>query len=151
MKKTQSKTPKDVLSGIIREKIGKYLKFPSIYRFITDLFGKLRARWKIITVGLLSLIFIILIALVSLDLYKNVQIKNNVEAERQKLVSDVQFWESIVKKYKGYRDAYFKLAVLEYQLKDFDKSEEHLSQVIKLDPNFKDANELRGLLRKEAK
>ncbi|MDO8639672.1 MAG: tetratricopeptide repeat protein [bacterium] len=151
MKKTQSKMSKNILSGIIREKIGKYLKFPSIYRFITDLFGKFRTRREIITVGFFSLFLIVLIVLVSVDLYKNVQTKNNVEAERQKLASDIRSWESIVGKYKGYRDAYFKLAVLEYQLKDFDKSKEFLNQVIKLDPNFKDADELKELLRKEAK
>ncbi|MCL4386782.1 tetratricopeptide repeat protein [Patescibacteria group bacterium] len=142
MKKSESKKPKNTLSEIIREKIGKYLKFPSIYRFITE------KPWFTIFASIAVLLGIIFL---SLNLYKNIQIKNNVEAERQKLTSDVQFWESIVHKYKGYRDAYFKLAVLEYQLKDFDKSKEYLNQAIKLDPNFKDANELKELLRKEAK
>jgi len=133
------------------------MEFPRIYRFITDPFVSasrriLRAsqlaltKWKVITIGSLSLVLLVAIAVVSFDLYKNLQERQKVEQERQKLISKVKFWESITSKYKGYRDAYFQLAVLEYQLKNFDQSKSYLQKAIEIDPNFEAARKLEKLL-----
>ena len=121
-------------SGIIRGLVGNYrrLKLPSNYR--------------VITVIILSLFLVILIFIVSLDLYKNFQEKGKIEAKRAKLASDVRYWETVVWKYKDYRDAYFKLAVLEYELKDFGKSRDYLRKVLEIDPNFEVGRRFEKLL-----
>lgn len=121
-------------SGIIRGLVGNYrrLKLPSNYR--------------VITVIILSLFLVILISLVSLDLYKNFQEKGKIEAKRAELASEVRYWENVVGKYKDYRDAYFKLAVLEYELKDFGKSRVYLRKVLEIDPNFEVGRRFEKLL-----
>ena len=61
-------------------------------------------------------------------------------------VKEVKFWEENLSKYPEYRDAYFRLAVLEYELRNFEKSEEYLEKVFKLDPSFKEGKKLEKLL-----
>lgn len=122
------------------------MKFPRIYRFITE---SVFTRWKLISIGLLSFILLVAITVVSFDLYKNLSEKQKVEQERQKLIAKVNFWESIASQYKDYRDAYFQLAVLEYQLKNFDQSKSHLQKALGIDPNFEAARKLEKLLNIE--
>lgn len=121
-------------SGIVRGIVGKYkeFKFPSNYR--------------IITVIVLSLVLIALISLISLDFYKNFGEKQRVGEERQKLVSEILFWQGIIAKHKDYRDAYFKLASLEYQLKNFNQARKYLQKVLEIDPNFEVGRRLEKLL-----
>ena len=56
------------------------------------------------------------------------------------------YWQGIVSKYKDYRDGYFQLAVLEYQLGNIQKAKLHLDEVLKLDPNFEKGRELGKVL-----
>jgi hypothetical protein len=51
-----------------------------------------------------------------------------------------------VSKQKGYRDGYFMLAVLNYQLKDFTKAGEYNQKVLSIDPSFSPALELKKVL-----
>lgn len=140
-----NKNKPSISSGKVREKFGKKSswRFPNIYRRITDF---IRLKWRIILVGLVSFILLFCISILSFDLYKNIQEKQKIEKERQKLISEVIFWESVVNKYKDYRDAYFNLAVLEYQLKNFDKTKAYLQKVLELDPNFNEGRKLEKLL-----
>lgn len=128
-------------------------QFPSIYRFITDRVGKIslksikhKLKTETFWIGILVLIIIAAILFVGIDLYKNVQEKQKVEAERGKITAEIEFWQKITKKYKGYRDAYFKIALLEYKLGDTQKSKEYLNEVFKLDPNFEKGRELEKIL-----
>ena len=66
----------------------------------------------------------------------------NVKKERERIVSEINHWGKVVSKYSDYRDAYFKLAVLEYQLGDNEKSKKYLEKALKLDPNFDKGREL---------
>lgn len=88
----------------------------------------------------------ILAAFLSFDIYKNFRIRNEVLGERQKIQSEVQRWEGIKNEHKDYRDAYFKLAILYYQLKDFENARKNLQKVFVLDPNFEKGRELEKLL-----
>lgn len=106
--------------------------FPKNTRFITERFH----NRIVILVGLLSVVLLIMISFVGWDLYKNIQEKKRIEIERQQIISEIDFWQTVSKKYKGYRDAYFKLAVLEYKLGNDAKSQFYLSKTFALDPNF---------------
>lgn len=97
-------------------------------------------------IALLSFIMLYLIGISSFDLYTTYQEKLKLDLERQKIISKIQYWQGIVSKYKDYRDAYFQLAILEYRLRDFDKSKHYLDKALALDPNFEKGRELEKIL-----
>ena len=113
-------------------------KFPSIYRLITD---KTNAPLIVLSVFLVIAIFI-----VGVDLSQNLSEKDLRERLYASKVKEVGFWEKNLSKYPGYRDAYFRLAVLEYELRNFEKSEDYLEKVFKLDPSFEEGEKLEKLL-----
>lgn len=140
-------------------------QFPNIYRIITDpfvvflrlrsgraLFGtglsfiRQKSKMEAFWVGMLTGIVIIAIAIVGLDLSKNILEKQKIDSKRNKIISEIQFWQEATYKYKGYRDAYFKLALLEYELGDIEKTNIYLKKTFELDPNFKPANDFKQKL-----
>lgn len=123
-------------SGIVRGLFGKYPQF------------KLPSNYRTITIVIISLFLFFLIFLISLDFYKNLLKKQEIEATRTKLTSEIQFWQKVIEKYKDYRDAYFQLAVLEYKLGNFERARDFLQKTSTLDPNFKPALELDKVLDK---
>lgn len=52
------------------------------------------------------------------------------------------YWEDVVKRHPGYRDAYFKLAILSFQLGEREKAKEYLQEVFLIDPNFEEGRKL---------
>jgi len=134
-------------------------QFPNIYRIITDAFVSVKrylfrvdsyfkkiSKFEAFWVGMLIGIVIIAIAIVSLDLSKNILEKEKIDSKRNKINSEIQFWQEATYKYKGYRDAYFKLALLEYELGDIEKTGFYLKKTFELDPNFKPANDFKEKL-----
>ncbi len=120
--------------------MSKKREFPKIYRTITE---RLNSS-KIVVLVLFILAVAIIIS--GLDLYKNLEAKQKIDKERQEIISEINFWQGIASKYKGYRDAYYQLAVLEYRLKDFDKAKFYLEKALALDPNFEEGRRLRRFL-----
>ncbi len=123
-------------------------QFPNIYRFITE---KIKIPKKELNNLMLGFVFgVILVSLVffSLDLLSNLREKSSIDAKQQNLKSQVGYWQQVVGKQKGYRDGYFMLSVLEYQLKNLDKSENYLKMVLSIDPNFGPALEFEKILNK---
>lgn len=139
-------------------------QFPSISRVITE--NKFLVRVNKQTIRLLSqakfkkiviflsasltililLVLIIGISLLSIKIYQNLTLANKLNLQREKLQSQINFWNSVVNKYPGYKDSYFRIAVLEYSLGDFKKSEEFNAKALLLDPNYTDAKKLELLL-----
>ena len=127
-------------------------EFPNIFRFITEqkYFKKIKKhQWRLITAGFVSAIILGAIVIVGADSYKNYQENKRLSEKRENIETQIKFWQSINQKYPGYRDSYFELALLEYQLKDFDKSREYLKEALKLDPNFKEGRKLENILSKK--
>jgi tetratricopeptide (TPR) repeat protein len=62
------------------------------------------------------------------------------------LQSKANFWQAIIDKYDGYKDAYFQKALLEYNLGQIDKAKEDNAKALLLDPNFTDAKKLETVL-----
>ncbi len=113
--------------------------FPKIYRFITE-------SWKLIVTSFVSGLLLIAIALQSVSLYQNLQEEKKLSSDRQKTVAELAFWKQTVGKYKNYRDAYFKIATLEYRLGDVDEAKIYLKKILDLDPNFGKAREMEKIL-----
>lgn len=109
--------------------------FPKIYRFITE-------RWKIIVVSLISIIILIGIAFQSLLFNQNLKEFNKIQREKLSLASELSYWQQLVKEYGGYRDAYFRIAQLEFQLGKTGEAKKSIEKVLSLDPNFKEASVL---------
>lgn len=124
-------------------------KFPNIYRFITEKVKSSKGDLRIMIVGFVFGALITLITLSAVYLALSLRTKNRVEQQRQTIVSQISYWEKVVEKQKGYRDGYFILAVLQYQLRDFDKSEEYLGKVLSIDPNFSPAQDFQKVLSRE--
>ena len=114
-------------------------KFPSIYRLITD---KENAPLVV-----LSTFIIVAIFMVGLDLNKNLEEKALHQKLYESKTQEIKFWEENLSKYPEYRDAYFRLATLYYEVGDFGKSESYLDRVFFLDPSFEEGKELEKLLK----
>lgn len=125
-------------------------KFPNIFLFITGHFKKIKKhQWKAIAAGFVSAIILGAIVIVGADSYKNYQENKKLSEKRENIKTQIKFWQSVNQKYPGFRDSYFELALLEYQLKDFNKSRVYLKEVLRLDPNFKNGRKLESILNKK--
>lgn len=113
----------------------KNLFFPSISRFITE-------KWKVILVSLASVVVLVGIVSQSLLLTQSLKELDKLQKEKLGLVSELSYWEQVVKEYEGYRDAYFRIASLQLSLGKIDEAKKSLEKVFSLDPNFAEANVL---------
>jgi|SRR3989344_6639475 len=119
----------------------KTQKFPSIYRIIPE---KLNKDETVFFVGLVAILAAILI--LSFDSYSNFNKQNNLIDKKSKILTELAFWRNEAKIHPNYRDAYFNLAVLNFQLKNFEESQKNLNKAFELDPNFEKGRELEKLL-----
>lgn len=62
------------------------------------------------------------------------------------LKKQITQWEAIIATRPDYRDGYYMLATLEYQLGNIVESKKYLDEVIKIDPNYPKIMELEKLL-----
>jgi len=97
--------------------------------------------------ALVCLIILFLIAYFSLDLSKTLKAYSYQSSERAKVESQIKTWQSITDKYKGYKDGYLQLAVLEYRLGEFEKAKNYTNQALSLDPGYKEALEFQKKLK----
>lgn len=134
-------------SGNIREKLGKkdrlqkVLELPSITRFITEPSNLLR-----VAVVFLSIILLLTLILGSIRVLDNYKKLKNMEDKRAKIVLEIKYWQGIVQKYSDYRDGYFKLAVLEYQLGNKDLAKQYSQKSLELDTNYNPAIDFEKVL-----
>ena len=129
-------------------KVIKTEEFPRNSRFITEGLGKIRLSSFFYPVLILfCLIIAFMIGFFSFGLVKNFHSFNKLENQRNQIISKINTWESITDKYQGYKDGYLQLAVLEYQLQNFEKSKLYLRKALKLDPNYKEAIEMGKVLK----
>ncbi|MBI2621237.1 MAG: hypothetical protein HYW63_01135 [Candidatus Levybacteria bacterium] len=116
-------------------------QFPSIYRIIPE---KLNRDETVFFVGFVVILAAILI--ISLDLYSNFIKQKILIDEKTKVLNEIAFWESEVRTHPKFRDAYFNLALLSFQLKNIDESRNNLDKSLEFDPNFEEGRELEKLL-----
>jgi tetratricopeptide (TPR) repeat protein len=126
---------KKVYYGWMSSLAGFKAFFPNIFRFITE-------RWKIALIMLVSIIILAGITSQSIFLAQNMKELETLDAEREELVSELTYWQQVVTEYKDYRDAYFRIATLEYQLGQLDEAKQSVEKVLGIDPNFENAKVL---------
>ena len=118
--------------------LARRAKFPKIHRSITDV-----RIWA----AIITCIIFVLLLFALFDLFNAIKQKEWVKKEREAVISQVQYWQSVVKKYPDYRDGYYTLAVLSYRLKDIEYARGYLKKALELDPNFIEGRELEKKLR----
>jgi len=115
------------------------LKFPRISRFITE-------RWiSILGLVIFGLITSFLVGAIIFrlgELRENLAIVSVNSTKRQELLEEKKYWEDVLKRHPGYRDAAFKLAVLSLQLGLKSDAKKYNDQVLQIDPNFKPGRDL---------
>ena len=79
--------------------------------------------------------FVFGIALVSYQLSQTLVEKQKLDRERDKITKEIERLKDVVKKYNGYRDAYLKLALLEYQIGEFGRAQYYVEKSTQIDPN----------------
>nr|MBI5455755.1 hypothetical protein [Candidatus Levybacteria bacterium] len=142
----------------------KSTQFPNIYRIITE--NKLIKRASKIELRLLNqskhkkvltyflsitvisatILLSVGISVLAARLYQDANMYVRITKQRQVMQEKINFWQSFKENYDGYKDAYFQIALLEYQLGNFEKAKEYNKQALLLDPGFDDAKNLGVLL-----
>ena len=74
-----------------------------------------------------------------IDLTGHIAKLQTIRNERSELRQEIGYWEQIIIKHPDYRDGYFKLALLEYQLGEKDKARQYVEKTLTIDPNYQPA------------
>lgn len=109
--------------------------FPKIFRFITE-------RGVVLVISLASLAVLAGIVLQSLKLQDTLHQAELAKSAHLKLTKELAYWQGVTRQYTNYRDAYFKVAILQYQLGEMGQAKKTLEKVIAIDPNFENARVL---------
>ena len=116
------------------------LKFPNISRRIPETIKKN----KLIVLAFFLILFSA--CLVAFDLTANLIQRNKEITKRQKLMEQKIYWQNTVNTYPDFRDAYFSLAIIEYELGNLDEASKYLKKVYEIDPNFEKGDFLKEKL-----
>lgn len=135
--------------------IEKKKKFPSNSRSITEHFSSnmhnltkgLSKLWDIGLKVTVLIVFVLAMVIVGLDVYRNFQIKQGIDLERENLLKELSFWELFMGEHGDYRDAYFKMSALEYRLGNAFKAKEYAEKGLMLDPNSKNGKKIEDFLK----
>ena len=93
-------------------------------------------------------IFTLAVIIVGVDLQRNVQVKQTIDSQREKLTRELRFWEDFIVKHQDYKDAYFQASVLEYTLGNTSKAKTYVKKGLSLDPNSQNGKEIENFLNK---
>lgn len=112
-------------------------KFPSIFRFITEL-PRVRQLFylKIFGFSFVTTFLLVSIMLRGYQLFEGIQVLHAASLQREELQKERAYWQDVAVRHPGYRDAEFKLAVVTYELGDKVKAKEYLDKAFSIDPNF---------------
>ena len=122
-------------------------QFPTFSRFITEAkkilkHWKTKQFWVVVISGTLLLLIIV-------ELGKGYELfskRKQVEIDRQKILLEIEFWNKIIQDYKGFKDAYYRIALLRYQLGNKQAAKLYIEKALSIDPFFEDARRLKKLL-----
>lgn len=124
-----------------KKKIEEAKELPKNSRSFTE---NLASDHLVFFIGIACILLAILV--VSVDLYSNYKLQKELASEKMKVAKGLTFWQKEIEDKPNYRDAYFSLAIIYYQLKDFKNSSQYLEKAMIIDPNFEKGKELRNLL-----
>jgi len=150
-KQSLPKKTKEKEARLAESRQAKKLQFPNIYRRITEEkdFPHILKILKKMTIIFVFMAIIVFTLFIAVDLYKNYVQNQQVQAERQKLIHEVNIWKSFSDKYKNYKEVYFQIAVREFQLGNFKTAEQYLKKTLFIDPNYEEALKLEKELNRK--
>lgn len=121
--------------------------FPKFNRFITEALKNRSTKGKVLLgVGVVLAIFVIWQAILLIQAFQDFRVEFT---NREKIFAQRALWIDIANKYPGYRDAYFQIAVLSYQIGDISTERKYLQKTILADPNFAPAQSLEKITETE--
>ncbi|OGH47812.1 MAG: hypothetical protein A3A51_03850 [Candidatus Levybacteria bacterium RIFCSPLOWO2_01_FULL_39_10] len=124
-----------------KAKAAKAKKFPSNYLNFPE---GLRKEELLFVLGILTIFTAILI--ISADIYTTIKDQKRVTNEKVRILNEISFWENEVKEKPNFRDAYFNLALLNYEIRKFDEARVYLNKVFSLDPDFEEGRRLEEII-----
>jgi tetratricopeptide (TPR) repeat protein len=112
--------------------------FPKIFRFITEyhLSEQSIFYFKLTAVSFFSGLLLLGIGIQLIVLQQNREEARQASSQREQVIKELSYWKSLVGKYKDYRDVYYRIATLSYQLGNKDESKLYVRKTLELDPNF---------------
>ena len=117
-------------------------ELPKNSRIITE---KLINDHSIFFLGIV--IIIIAIIFLSFDFYNNFKKQEIIASQRSEVIKDLNFWNREVIEKPNYRDGYFSLSLIYYQLGDYKNSIDNLDKAMNIDPNFEEGKKLLEILK----
>lgn len=128
--------------------LNKKKKKPGISASIYDFALTLIHEEKLLFAGIASAVFfLLLVVFAAFQLSSSLTQQKEAKKEKERVKYEVVFWEKVVQLHPDYRDGYFMLAVLEYQLGEASQSKSFLSKAMEIDPNFTKGKELEQMLK----
>jgi len=123
-------------------------QFPSFSRFITEALKPLGAHQGWLKRLIFASLILVMLAILTVSLHLFITVKSFQKTSDNtiSLAKQAIYWQNIEKIYPNYRDAYFQLALIAYQIGDFNKSRAYLRQAEAIDPNYQDAKKLEKYL-----
>lgn len=117
-------------------------KSPNIPRNIPDTtssnwvsLATIRTHAEVILVSFISGVLLMGIGVIGVELQKNQQELGRRDALHQSLSKHQRYWKEVVSKYPDYKDAYFQLAIVSFQLGDTEQAKIAIGKVLEIDPN----------------
>lgn len=93
-------------------------------------------------ISLVSLFVLAGIVLQGITLHDTLHQVELAKERRLQLTQELSYWQDVVRQHDDYRDAYFKIATIQYQLGEINQAQKSLEKVLALDPNFEKARVL---------
>lgn len=88
-------------------------------------------------VNFLSGFIMMAIVLKGYFLYQGLTGLVKTQNERARIQREISYWQTVLNRYQGYRDGFYRKAVLEYKLGNFKDAQKDLDKALSLDPGFK--------------
>lgn len=130
--------------------LNKKKKKPSFSQAVRDFGTSLLHEEKVLFAAILTaVVFLGMVIYAAAQLSSSLQGYKTAKVERDKIVYELSFWEQVVRSHPDYRDAYFKMALLRYQLGDKVSSKGYLQKAMEIDPNFEEGKKLKEVLEAE--
>jgi len=114
---------------------------------VTFAWPRLLNEWTV--VGVVSGILLVLIVSLSLQVRDQAGELEKLRAMKSSITKEIGYWRKVVKEYADYRDGYFRLALLYYQLGERNRASEYVEKSLALDPNFEAGRMFKEKLAKE--
>ncbi|OIP57234.1 MAG: hypothetical protein COX79_02675 [Candidatus Levybacteria bacterium CG_4_10_14_0_2_um_filter_36_16] len=116
------------------------------YRKITEVFPRLLSSVKTPLLELLCLFLFLLVLFFVWEINYLWNIYQSVKSQRAYVVQKEKYWEGVITQHPNFPDAYYQAASYVLKLSDSKKAEKFLNKALMLDPNFKEAIELKKSL-----